>query len=193
MSRTPVRAYTRGADLNDPSSKRDAVLNSIGITQDQLDRSTPKEVTPKDVIGHTPQNHADISEAFAKGATKGKTNNILIIGDTIYSYGTHFPIARKVGHIAFFTTKGYSNTTSKHKSRVYSALANEGYLIIETEDPTTTDYKKVYQELAARQLMLDTKRIRARTDESKGSYTSQITALSNQISYLKQTFPEATK
>lgn len=41
-------------------------------------------------------------------------------GDTIYSYGQHFPIARHVtgtrGRAAvLFTTRDYSKTTSKHK------------------------------------------------------------------------------
>src|SRR4051794_17602476 len=47
-------------------------------------------------------------------------------GDTIYSYGEHFPIARHVyhgdQHIVLFTCMGYSNTTSRHKRRVLSAL-----------------------------------------------------------------------
>jgi hypothetical protein len=48
-------------------------------------------------------------------------------GDTIYSYGQHFPIARHVtgtrGRAAvLFTTRDYSKTTSKHKGEVRGAI-----------------------------------------------------------------------
>ena len=44
-------------------------------------------------------------------------------GDTIYSYGSHFPIARHLNNnVIFFTTRDYSNTTSKHKLYVHRAI-----------------------------------------------------------------------
>src|SRR5436190_15215353 len=48
-------------------------------------------------------------------------------GDTIYSYGAHFPIARHITnkngeHAVLMTTRTYSNTTAKHISMVQSAL-----------------------------------------------------------------------
>lgn len=50
-------------------------------------------------------------------------------GDTIYSYGTHFPIAKHIKNkkgenAVLFTTKGYSNTTAKHISVVRSACSH---------------------------------------------------------------------
>ena len=46
-------------------------------------------------------------------------------GDTIYSYGSHFPIARHVAHkgkaAVLFTTRCYSVTTAGHKCMVESA------------------------------------------------------------------------
>jgi len=49
-------------------------------------------------------------------------------GNTIYSYGHHFPIAKHTHtidgqHIVLFTERGYSNTTSKHIS-ITRAAAN---------------------------------------------------------------------
>lgn len=49
-------------------------------------------------------------------------------GNTIYSYGHHFPIAKHTQtidgqHIVLFTERGYSNTTSKHIS-ITRAAAN---------------------------------------------------------------------
>jgi len=46
----------------------------------------------------------------------GKGSNIFFKGKTIYSYGTHFPVASIVEPgIILFTTNDYSNTTAKHK------------------------------------------------------------------------------
>ena len=54
------------------------------------------------------------------------TGNFYFDGDTIYSYGSHFPIARHVKgkggtSAVLFTTKGYSATTAQHKAIVASA------------------------------------------------------------------------
>lgn len=44
-------------------------------------------------------------------------------GDTIYSYGHHFPIARRISSDIFlFTSRGYSSTTSQHKAIVSRAI-----------------------------------------------------------------------
>jgi len=47
------------------------------------------------------------------------------VGDTIYSYGSHFPIARHVAHkgkaAVLFTTRNYSATTAGHKCMVEGA------------------------------------------------------------------------
>src|SRR5271155_4054848 len=53
--------------------------------------------------------------------------NLYFTGDTIYSYGGHFPIARHVANEAgeravLFTTATYSVTTSGHCSAVRSAI-----------------------------------------------------------------------
>lgn len=66
-------------------------------------------------------------------------------GDTIYSYGSHFPIARFVKKadalgeypgIVFFTTREYSVTTSGHKHLVRGALRGLNVLIVELERVT---------------------------------------------------------
>lgn len=57
-------------------------------------------------------------------------------GDTIYSYGSHFPIARHLpnGSIAF-TTQSYSVTTSGHKSSVRRAIPHNTPVLY-VYDPT---------------------------------------------------------
>lgn len=56
-----------------------------------------------------------------------KEGNTYFNGDTIYSYGSHFPIARHVvnksgDRAVLFTTRTYSVTTSRHCSAVRSAI-----------------------------------------------------------------------
>lgn len=58
---------------------------------------------------------------------RNRQGNLYFTGDTIYSYGSHFPIARHVTNDAgvravLFTTETYSVTTSGHCSAVRSAI-----------------------------------------------------------------------
>ncbi len=63
------------------------------------------------------------TQSEARSAGRG---NIFFDGDTIYSYGRHFPIARHVSNgkdnIILFTTRTYSVTTSSHCSMVRGAI-----------------------------------------------------------------------
>lgn len=58
---------------------------------------------------------------------RNRQGNLYFTGDTIYSYGSHFPVARHVTNAAgergvLFTTATYSVTTSSHCSAVRSAI-----------------------------------------------------------------------
>ena len=76
-----------------------------------------------------------IAEQYAHHALKGEGSHLFIEGDTIYSYGHHFPIATRLkGGIYLFNASGYSNTTRRHKSRVLTALMN---MNAETIEATT--------------------------------------------------------
>lgn len=51
-------------------------------------------------------------------------------GDVIYSYGSHFPIARRINAELFaFTTESYSMTTAQHISRVRRAIPHEAKVL----------------------------------------------------------------
>ena len=61
---------------------------------------------------------------------KNANGSLYFIGDTIYSYGYHFPIARIIqgnNPTVLFTTRKYSVTTAKHKNDVMRALQENGY------------------------------------------------------------------
>jgi hypothetical protein len=74
--------------------------------------------------------HKKASEAFVnQNYESGKASNLFFEGKKIYSYGHHFLIAEFVQNsdkkeCIFFTKKGYSNSTAKHKNHVLSALYN---------------------------------------------------------------------
>lgn len=59
-------------------------------------------------------------------SARNACRNFYFEGDTIYSYGSHFPIARHIVYrgkpAILFTTRGYSVTTSKHISLVRRAI-----------------------------------------------------------------------
>lgn len=64
--------------------------------------------------------------AFLDGDIFNK-NNVITDGNTIYSYGRHFPMAsRHSDHIAVNTDR-YSVTTSKHQSALGRVLSVAGY------------------------------------------------------------------
>lgn len=76
-------------------------------------------------------NNSQLAHAWAhQSKPQGKGSNFFYEGDTIYSYGYHFPIAEKVAfETVLFTTREYSNTTARHKSLVARAIPS-AWLII---------------------------------------------------------------
>lgn len=70
-------------------------------------------------------NNRNVVHAWAhQHEARATGSNFYFVGDTIYSYGPHFPIARiDVDRgIVWFTTRGYSNTTAKHTSLARQAI-----------------------------------------------------------------------
>lgn len=126
-------------------------------------------------------NNYEICKAFAAGKTYFHTyyNNLLILSDgesrTLYSYGTHFPIAKidNAGN-CFFTTRGYSNSTAKHISLAESALA--GYLKIYCPVPGNSreSFKYWENELQALERELLTARDKARRGAAIMRIVNQI-------------------
>lgn len=85
--------------------------------------------------------NATIIRSFVSGATKGKitrhnsftgqTHNPLFIeGDTLYSYGHHFPLAKRVEGGFWVNPAKYSVTTSKHQGMVRYEIVRSGHALI---------------------------------------------------------------
>lgn len=61
-------------------------------------------------------NNTQVAHLWASGnKASGKGSNFYFEGDTIYSYGNHFPIARRISESFYLITqRGYSVSTSRH-------------------------------------------------------------------------------
>jgi len=109
-----------------------------------------RHVYPSDMVAHLWAHKAQDSARESGG-------RFYFEGDTIYSYGSHFPIARHVAHkgrsAVLFTTRSYSVTTSGHKWTVEGACRH--LTVFHVADVTGTapgkqfaDYRQRYVELA---------------------------------------------
>lgn len=96
----------------------------------------------------------------------GKGSNFFYEGNTIYSYGHHFPIAKKIGnHTVLFTNQSYSVSTSKHISTTRQSIP-QSVRVIYVSDPSADSkaaHKKNYRELKSNLQALRPKLARTRT------------------------------
>lgn len=78
---------------------------------------------------------------FVSGATTGKITRrnsftgqthtpLFIEGDTLYSYGKHFPLAKRVEGGFWINPDKYSVTTSKHQSLVRRTITKAGKSLV---------------------------------------------------------------
>lgn len=67
---------------------------------------------------------------------RGSGGNLYFHGNTIYSYGSHFPIAKILddGKI-LFTTRSYSNSTAKHINYVWRAVGYSNKNVMPVYNP----------------------------------------------------------
>lgn len=101
----------------------------------------------------------------------GEGSNFFWRDSTIYSYGGHFPIARviqtKKGKAVLFTRRGYSVTTSGHKSTVRDALRGRDLPTFYVDRPDEMPREaetKAYYEKAIEGAFLTASRAKARAE-----------------------------
>ena len=116
-----------------------------------------KTVYPADMVAHL---WAHKSQDYARNPG----HNFYFNGDTIYSYGSHFPIARHVARngrsAVLFTTRSYSATTAGHKCVVASACRH--LTVFHVADVTGSDTRKQFAEYRAQYMALVGKYAKAR-------------------------------
>lgn len=106
--------------------------------------------------------HAWAGRHSNDGTNPGQT--CYFVGLTIYSYGSHFPMAR---HISFndvlLTYATYSNTTSRHQHHTWRAVSHKNTLyVMDVEDPlgaegvtSTIDRAEGFLRSAAKRKLVD--------------------------------------
>ena len=77
-------------------------------------------------------NNKDVAKAWwncqdANECRRG--SNFYYEGDTIYSYGSHFPIAVRHRGYTLCTTRGYSNSTARHMSYVRQVMTGTVFYV----------------------------------------------------------------
>lgn len=72
------------------------------------------------------KNNAEVCHIWAQQKQEnGVGSNIFFEGPSIYSYGHHFEMARFIKpSLVFTTTRGYSNSTSKHLNLMHRAISH---------------------------------------------------------------------
>lgn len=156
----------------------------------------------------------DVADEFEAGR-ECHTTNMYTDGSTVYSYGSHFPIAHKTGYfidgdqIVLFNSDGYSNTTRRHKGHVLSALRDVKIIYMDTENlkdiihalkngyaDRALSFNKIYEANEAEVSRLEQKVKRARLDDMKGYYRREINSILTQSNWLvkfKQELPETVE
>lgn len=77
------------------------------------------------------RNHSELAHAWANGLSmNGKCSTMYFEDDRIYSYGSHYEIARLVAapnglRFAFINSNGYGKATAKHTNHVFHAIPQD--------------------------------------------------------------------
>jgi hypothetical protein len=116
-----------------------------------------RNVHPADMVAHL---WAHKSQDFARNPG----HNFYFHGDTIYSYGSHFPVARHVenkrSRAVLFTTRSYSSTTAGHKCMVEGACRH--LTVFHVADVNSAEPRKQFAEYRAAYMALVGKYAKAR-------------------------------
>jgi len=106
-------------------------------------------------------NNEQVAHLWAnKSRSAAKGSSFYFDGDTIYSYGAHFPIARHYKGVVLYTSRTYSVTTAKHKGIVCSAMSHlESFMVDDvTKDPSGADVKGYTERLKLQATILSRSR-----------------------------------
>jgi hypothetical protein len=109
------------------------------------------------MVRHVREDVAHVWAHQLQDSARTKTGNLFFRYETIFSYGSHFPIARHVMHrgkkCILFTTRDYSVTTSRHKWEVRRAIP-EGVPVFHVQHPTNSVRKDMLDEYTGRIMSL---------------------------------------
>lgn len=129
-------------------------------------------------------NNRDVAHSWAhQSSSKGTGSNFFFEGATIYSYGRHFPIARVDGNVVWFTTEGYSVTTTTHKGLARSAIPASKTVVFVPDVRNPASGIEHYSRL------IDVMAKRKRTEK----YWRDMAELSASIANYARVYPDASQ
>lgn len=151
------------------------------------------------------KDNEEVANRFARGLDKGKTKHLFIDKDVIYSYGYHFPIAKKTlindKVVYLFNKDNYSSSTSRHKSLVFNAVKSYGDILeVNTEFIKALEYdlkdrysldnfnkplKRVINENVGEVKEIESKLKKVRSENKKESYKDRLNYLNYSLEQLK--------
>lgn len=125
----------------------------------------------------------DIAYKFAQGATKGKGSNVFIEGDTIYSYGYHFPMATRTAAGFLVTYRKYSSSTARHLSYVRRAIPDVALEVYKPTEGVQLEDIEYHKEQAA---IATAKQLKARSEWSIANWQREANHHTNQVALCKK-------
>lgn len=120
----------------------------------------------------------------AQDEARNSGGTLYFRGDTIYSYGSHFPIARRVrAGLVLFTTDSYSVTTAKHISYVRQAIPLSWEVILVTRPDESPDWllQGVHNEIEEAMKRMVTPRTRRTTKDRLFGEIAGLVAKGNRL------------
>lgn len=112
---------------------------------------------------------------------RNSSGSIYFNGPTIYSYGSHFPIATFHGGLVLFNTASYSTSTAQHVSNARSAVNHHSTITVDNPTPANVkDHRANVADMIKRcgSLAVDWKRSR----KYKHQIENQISSLMKDVS-----------
>jgi len=120
----------------------------------------PRTVYPADMVAH-------LWAHKAQDHAKAPGGNFYFHGDTIYSYGSHFPVAkhvtRKGKSAVLLTTRTYSVTTTGHSWMVENACRH--LTVFHVDNIDSREPRKQFEEYRARYIELARKYVNSRQNK----------------------------
>lgn len=136
--------------------------------------------------------HSELAHVWANSeeSDHGRAGNMFFRNGVIFSYGEHFPIAKKVSeNLYLFTTRGYSNSTEQHKNHVRRAIPGWAE-VIPVRDPTDTTAGNVnWARSEVERLLMESKRPRIHQATRDGRKSDALKVATN-ANRLIELFPQ---
>lgn len=126
-----------------------------------------KSVFNNNEIGHAWYHQTEGHEG------RNSNRSLFFEGDTIYSYGYHFPIARvdRDNNVTLVNNNTYSNTTSQHVSNVCSSIANTIFYVDNPRAQSKVEHKENYAKM--REAIAETYKLASRARTYKDMLLTQ--------------------